>query len=213
MKRVLLFFAAIIVGAATVIVLWRLLPFHLPAHQTTKPALNTSLPLSIATPPSSSLAGTIVSHTGTINWTSRVGTTSTLLTKSVLWQGEDVETGSDSTLQVVFPGDEYIEMTGNSVINLIQALAANIVVIQKKGSVTYTASGSTPLSVRSFHLLLQLSKGKMTVFTDDENSQVTVKMLSGSGEMAFNNKNNVTQRLTISGLGIYDDEARTFVKR
>ncbi len=70
-----------------------------------------------------------------------------------------------------------------------------------------------PLSIRSFHLLVEMIAGDMTVSVDEKQSVVILDVRKGSAVVAFNDVHNESTKVSItSGKRlIFDDATRTVI--
>ncbi len=214
MKNILLFLTFFILGAGS------FLAYHLwqtnskqeqIVSQVTKQEAN----FNIANPPQESKIGTIVSMSGDIKWESRVATApATIITPVPIKQGERLVTGDQGNLVVNFEGIGSISVSPKSDVSFIQTLPADFVVNQTLGNVTYTQTGQTPISVRSYHLLIRLTSGSIEMSVDDKKSEVNLTSIKGETMVAFNNINNVSTVVALNAGKTYSfsDEQRTLTE-
>ena len=159
--------------------------------------------------PSQSLPAAITLLKGEVNWQSRVATQSSLLTQTsqIIQQGELVSTGKDGQLSLNFEKNGIITLAAESSLNVIQTQPEHFVVEQPLGSITYQNTSSSPISVRSLHLLIEQQTGSMTVAVD-EDGVITATVAEGTVTAAFNDKNYNTQVVTLNkGEELTYDEA------
>ena len=171
---------------------------------------------SLESAPTQSLRGNISSLSGEIRWLSRTATESALIsTPQKIQQGELIQTGKDGKVSIIFPSISF-KLAKNTELEFIQALPFDFVVSQPSGAVEYTnQNANIPLSIRSMHLLMRLTSGKLTVRIDDEEGQIIVDTIEGEVTVAFNDADNITQTLAIpeDQRLTFDDETRTLKKK
>lgn len=163
-------------------------------------------------PPAQSLPGNILSLTGQVNWQSRIATTSSPLVKKVnIVQGEKITTGDNSALSVGFGSGILINMSGGSDLSFIQTLPDNFVVGQDSGEIEYTNTKNTSLAVRTGVLLVQFGSGQISVAVNKKTGFVTIIVNKGQAEAAYNDLHYVSQLLAIKEKQslIFDPVTRT----
>jgi hypothetical protein len=201
MKQALLFILSLIIGIVVVLVSTIIFP-----HQSK--LLASPLPqthFSLEDAPTDSLRGTIATFSGEVQWQSRTATMPAALTVTrTLQQGEEVVTGDDGTLTLLFPTLLRIALKPNTSLSALQTIPNALVFAQQTGSATYTQLLTTPLSVRSRYLLIQQNAGTMTVMVDADTGDSTIAVLQGSVTVAYNDSANVSTVQTIS-------EGNTFI--
>lgn len=155
--------------------------------------------------PLDSLRGTVTELTGIPYWESRTATEPVVLLKDIsIQQGEKIIASDSGSVSVSFAAAGSISLSPESEIEIIQTLPVNLVFSQKKGNVSYAVSGSSPVSVRSFHLLLNIPRGNVHVSVDDSTETVTVNVIEGNATIAFNSLDYVSQTISItSGQTLY----------
>jgi hypothetical protein len=146
--------------------------------------------------PPEALQGSVTYMDGEVMWQSRSATeAATLYGSTSILQGEEVETGEDGEITILFDNDTLIDIFSESSVSFTQTLPANIVITHRRGEVEYSQDKSThPLSVRVGHLLVRLHSGIMSITfdeiknEDDEivESLVTVRVRKGSATTAYN---------------------------
>ena len=111
-------------------------------------------------------------------------------------EGESIATGKNGSSTLEFVEFANIEMRPNSEIGLSNLIPEQFLVIQRKGKVIYKSFVTEkPLSVRSLHLLVQVSGvSQITTLTD---GRISVEILSGQAKAAYVDLNNKTH-LTLS---------------
>jgi hypothetical protein len=164
-------------------------------------------------PPKYSLIGQISSPSGEINWQSRTATTSSALAgTATVKQGESLITKDHSSVAVNFPETVNITIFSNTSLNFVQTLPINLLISQTQGRAEYLPTGKIPVSVRSLHLLTDITTGDVVVTLNQVTSLVYLDIYSGSVGLGFNNRQFITQAATISAKTrvVYDDITRRF---
>lgn len=167
---------------------------------------------SLENAPRDSLRGQIATMSGEIFWQSRTATEpAKLLTPIILQQGENLIASDGGKMVVNFPADLTISLTPRSQINIIQTLPVNLVFEQPAGTITYEASQSGTISVRSRRLLVNFTDGQVQVNTDSDNHVVTVGVFKGEGKLSYNDRNFTSQvvNLPAGRIFIFNDDRRT----
>lgn len=143
--------------------------------------------------PSNSLVGVITSMSGEVLYESRMATESAIITKSQeIQQGEGVTTGDGGKLTINLKDAVEINLEGNSGVNIIQTLPANLVFKQTLGSVYYKKLGIYTVSIRVGHLLIE-NKGEIKISFTKNSPITTVTVINGSATIAYNNLNNTSK--------------------
>lgn len=185
MKNILLFLFSIGIGVFIMIAYARLSKIK-QTNITISPIAK--LPFSLVNAPSLSVKGHVTSLSGSVNWQSRIATQAAKLqTKRDLQQGEVITT-DDGSITIQFPKAVTISLEPKSEVHVVQTLPDNIVFAQAQGFVSYTKTGTIPISVRVLHLLIEQQNGIMVVSHDKDSSTVAVTIASGSATMAYNNR-------------------------
>ncbi len=169
----------------------------------------------IANPPQESKIGTIMSMSGDIKWESRVATEpATIISPVPIKQGERLVTGDQGRLVVNFEDTGSLSVSPKSDVSFIQTLPADFVVNQTEGIVTYTQTGQTPISIRSYHSLIRLKNGSIEVGVDNKTSEVNLTNIKGEATAAFNDINNISTVVGLSGGKAYafNDGQRTLTE-
>lgn len=162
--------------------------------------------------PMNALKGTVMGRAGDVYWESRVATEPALLQGNIhIQQGERIIASESGSVTITFPPAGSIEMYPLSVVDIIQTLPVNVVFMQRKGSIHYTVFGSSPISVRSYYLLVTSESGKFNVTVPENDMHVVVEVLDGQVRAAFNSLDFITQTITVySGQTLYySDITRT----
>ncbi len=126
---------------------------------------------SIEKAPKNSEVGTIQSMSGTIKWESRtaIATEGAQITQPVpIQQGEELISGDDGSAVVSYQNGLTISLSPNSHISFVQMLPTNFVLNQLKGTIEYQKNNSTPLAIRSLHLLTQMDNEQVYKIQDGE---------------------------------------------
>lgn len=165
--------------------------------------------------PSQSLVGVITLMIGEVGHEGRLATESAKINSPVpIQQGEGLLTGIDGSLILTFEKAVEINMSDSTSIGIIQTLPTDMVFSQKLGTAEYKKLADIPVSVRSRHLLIK-NDGDITVTVDGLKPIITVLVNSGSATFAYNDKNNISNVLTIEAgkiLTFNDDTRRVVLK-
>ncbi len=176
----------------------------------------TSLPqplpaFSWAAAPSQTLTGQVLAVSGDFTWQSRTATApAAFLTPPVLQQGDSLFAGASGSALISFPPAAGLAVYPKTRLNIIQTLPSDLVFEQLGGRVDYSASSSSPLSVRAAHLLVRLTAGSLSVAFNTPSNRITVTVSTGSATLAFNDLNLQTQVATLSARRsyLYNDATR-----
>lgn len=217
-KKILLFLIPLIVSSLSVFLYFKLTDKISKINLITIPSVSFSdlvkySRFSLDKAPSSSLVGEVVSMVGEVMFQGRLATESAKLNSlQKIQQGEDLLTGNDGNIKLVFNEAVELNIFPDSSVGVIQTLPANLVFVQKKGSVNYKKTGDFPVSIRSYHLLIE-NEGEVKITVDDQIPTLTVNVLNGKAKLAYNNLNNETRYLEInSGQKIiFNDDTRKVV--
>lgn len=210
MKNLLLFIISVLIGSAIVVGYYgykkntRITKVLAPKERPTI--------FSIEKAPSESKKGTIASMSGTVEWESRIATIPAQLTTTavLIQQGESLTTAEDGQISVSFPDIGSLDVTPKSKVEFTQTLPGNFVVNQSAGMIHYQKTASTPVSIRSLHLLIIMT-GRATVMVDKDTGIITVVVNSGTASVGFNDLQYVSHVVDIdSGQKfVFDDTKRT----
>lgn len=155
--------------------------------------------------PMESLSGKIATMSGSVKWQSRTSPSPVPINSlRKLMQGEELETKKNGKATVEFDKVGMIKITPDTQLNFVQTLPANFVVEQKKGTAEYIKRGDIPVSITSLDLLINLNSGRSIISVDEGNSQIIISVESGSATVAFNDRDNLTNILTV-------DEGREYI--
>lgn len=149
--------------------------------------------------PSASLVGVIKSMEGEVMHEERLATESAKINIPIpIQQGESLSTGVDGKIILTFEKAAELTISSETKVGIIQTLPADLVFSQSTGSVNYVKLANIPVSVRSYHLLIK-NDGDITVSVDTDFPKpiITVIVNSGSVTVAYNDKENISQVLTV----------------
>lgn len=164
------------------------------AHNT--PSFTSAFSLQNA--PYLSTKGIIIQLSGEVLWESRIATEpSSLVSQTILQQGESLITGEDGSITVLFTDAATIEVANNSKVNIVQTLPVDIVFNQLKGIATYQSLKSS-VSIRSFRLLTTINNGSLRITVDEVSRIITVSVMNGQATVAYNNADIVSQTYTLN---------------
>jgi hypothetical protein len=165
--------------------------------QIIKPFLPKTL-FSIENAPSQSITGIVESFSGNVAWQSRSANYATLINSPVkLQQGDEINVQDNGQAITSFPNIVKISISPNTQVNFIQTLKVNFVAEEKQGNAFYEKTGSIPVSIRAFDLLINLKNGAFSISVDKESAMVVINVGSGSATAAYIDTDNNTQILTI----------------
>jgi hypothetical protein len=218
MKKILLFLIPFLMTASAVVVYFKITRKISSISIPNLPSVSFSdlvklSRFSLEKAPSTSLVGTITLMEGEVGHEGRLATESAKINSPVpIQQGEGLSTGIDGKLILTFEKAVEIDMSGSTSIGIIQTLPADMVFSQKLGTVEYKKLTDIPVSIRSRHLLIE-NDGDITVTVDELKPIITVSINSGSATFAFNNKDNISNVLTVeSGKTLtFNDDTRRMV--
>ena len=209
MKKIILFLISILIGI-TLTIAYTKLTTAKQIQQIKKASIKVSQ-FSIQTAPKQSLKGDIISLIGDVQWQSRVATQASKITQpQSIQQGENIVTGINGRTTIQFPSVAIITIPTNTEVDFVQTLPADIVMNQSHGTAQYEKQGTTSLSVRSFHLLMQVD-GEAAITTDSTYDTVIANVLKGSVIAAFDDQQNVSNVVTIyaGNKYVFDDDNRS----
>ena len=170
---------------------------------------------SLANAPSQSVHGSVVSMTGIVNWQFRTATQASHLTSLIsLQQGENIVTENVGTAHIQF-ADTDIFLSPKTEVDFIQMLPSNFVIAQTSGSAEYKTTGTTPISVRSLGLIVQILNADATITYNATETKLTVQILKGSATAAYNDLDNLSNVIpfTSGQTLIFDNGSRTHLVR
>lgn len=214
MKNILLFLTFFILGTGSFLA-YHLWQTNFKQEQVVTQVKKQEESFNIANSPQESKIGIIVSMSSDIKWESRVATApATIITPVPIKQGERLVTGDQGNVVINFEDTGSLSVSPKSDVSFIQTLPADFVVNQTQGNVKYTQTGQTPISVRSYHLLIRLTSGSVEVSIDDKKSEVNLTSIKGEVVTAFNDINNVSTVVTLNTGKMYafNDGQRTLTE-
>lgn len=200
MKNILLFILFLIIGAAITIGYFKFSEIKKEAEnrQVFSPYSGKDY-FTLDKAPTESLKGEIISFNGDVGWQSRTATESSQIKGSIsVGQGEKIVTKEGGNAEVKFDNICDIKLSENTSLELIQTLPLNFVFLQEAGTVQYARLGSVPIAVRSLGLVMQIEDFQSSVSVNIKNSTVTVTVASGSADLAYNDINYNTNKLTLA---------------
>lgn len=210
MKNLLLFSCFLFLGLL-VVFLYKNYSLLEPTTKIQTPLAQTT-PFSLAIPPKASLKGRMISLTGIVDWQSREATIPAALSqKQPVLQGEEYWTKDTGRLNILFPNIVQLFINYDTHISFIQTLPTNFVMLQNRGEVTYTKlTPTTPVAIRVLGLLVAQQSGEAVISIDEEESLITITVKEGSVTIAFNDRETVSNVITVEkGYSyIFDNETR-----
>lgn len=149
--------------------------------------------------PKESVKGQIATMSGEVWWISRVTSQRTpYATPSAVQQGETYATGDNGAIEINFSEYGSVNIVSKSEVGIDQTLPVDFVFDQSSGSASFTSLGRSPFSVRSLHLLTTIASGSATINLDYKKHLITLRVISGSAKLAYNDTDIVSQVLEIS---------------
>lgn len=210
MKKIIFFVVAIPVGFAAIY-------FYFKSQKTeTNPVVQIKIPFvgsqfSLENAPSQSLKGLVISSSGDIGWQGRVATEESKLKENIeIQQGESVATKENGNITIQFGKDATVSLLPKTKVDIIQTLSADIVFNQASGSAVYIRSGSSPVSIRAAHLLIENGDTVSIIFNDLNKNLVSVEAVSGTAKIAFNDSSFTSNVITITEdqTYVFNDDTR-----
>jgi hypothetical protein len=169
---------------------------------------------SIANAPSKTKKGIITSLSGDVLWESRTATQpATLSNPREILQGEKLITQKSGDILLRFDEIGTIHIFPDSDLSIVQTLPTHNVFEQTYGTIAYTNTQNTSLSVRILHMLITATEATMTIEVKEETHEIIISMEKGNAKLAFNDINNTSTivNLTQDDQYIYNDDDRTGV--
>lgn len=191
-KNIFLFIVSVVIGIAVVILYVKITNGQETLQ--TNYQTPTSQPVSsfsLDNPPKDSLLGNIATMSGIIDWQSRVATQTAKLTdlRTQIVQGEMLQTGIGSSINVQFPTCCSLYMYPQTQLNFIQTLPANVVIQQTSGITEYVVTNSIPVAIRSLDLLTNINSGDILFSVSNTQPIITVFVKKGSMQASYNDLN------------------------
>lgn len=171
-----------------------------------------SFSFSLEKAPGESIKGNITSLSGNVGWQSRTATETAQITSlQAVQQGEAVETKDNGKMTLQFGNVFAADLSPNTFLNIVQTLPTQFVIDQSKGKTDFIKLGQTPLTVRSYRLLITINSGNTLIETNEKKGIITATVKKGSITVAYNNiKQETTSVLTINegDQYIFDNNSR-----
>ncbi len=217
MKNISLFLLFLILGTA-ISIGYILLNSNTVSKKTSDVKLQTSNidSFNIADAPKNTLRGKITTLSGDVKWQSRIATEAATINEPItVQQGEDLETGNNGILQLEFEKTAKISISPKSHLSIVQTLPADLVFDQPTGVVDYIKTGTSPLSVRSYSLLVTINDGETNISTDKDKLLITIDVKKGDDIAAFNDLENISNVIPIQEGNVYvfSDERRSLISK
>ena len=144
----------------------------------------------IAIAPSESIRGSIKQMTGEVFWQSRTATESSQINSLIsLQQGEEIQTKENGNLTMEFPNVTNMVIAPKTQIDFVQTLPTEFVMSIASGSANFKKLNETPVSIRSYHLLVRQNSGEIGINVDTEKGFTNLNIISGSVTVAYNDLN------------------------
>ena len=142
---------------------------------------------SLENAPSDSIKGQIINMAGDIWRQSRTATEPAKLSEPAIIQQGEVLIASDSgKITVNFGPAATLTLFPETQVEIVQTLALNLVFNQTQGSAQYQATGSSPITVRSLNLIVNLDNGLLNVDTGKETGEIILSLKTGQAAVAYN---------------------------
>lgn len=137
--------------------------------------------------PSESIKGQINNMTGDIWWQSRTATEPAQLIEPVtIQQGEILIASEAGHITVRFDPAAVISLFPDTQVEIVQTLPLNLVFNQTKGVGQYQVSGTNPVTVRSFNLIVNIDNGLINIDTDEATGVITLSLKTGMATVGYN---------------------------
>ncbi len=137
--------------------------------------------------PSDSIKGQITAMSGDIWRQTRTATEPAKLTEpDVIQQGEVLIASDEGKLTVNFNPAATISLFPDTQVEIIQTLPLNLVFNQTKGIGQYQVSGTNPVTIRSFNLIVNIDEGLININTDAETGVITLSLKTGAAKVGYN---------------------------
>lgn len=137
--------------------------------------------------PSDSIKGQIINMTGEIWWQSRTATEPAQLKDTISVQQGEIWIASESgNLTIEFAPAATITLFPKTKIEIVQTLPLNLVFNQIQGITQYQAFGSSPVTIRSLNLIVNLEDGLLVVDTDEATGAIILGLKTGRAKVGYN---------------------------
>ncbi len=144
--------------------------------------------------PSDSIRGQITAMSGEIWRQDRIATEPARLTEPVaIQQGEILIASDDGHLSVSFAAAAAITLFPKTQVEIVQTLPLNLVFNQDKGLAQYQTSGSSPVTVRSLNLIVNVN-GLLNIDTDEESGEIILSLKTGQAAVAYNSPDFISKK-------------------
>lgn len=208
MKTLIFFISSLLLGIAI------MFTFKIGIRQTTKVISPNpkNFSFSLRNAPSETIKGKITSLTGDIGWQSRVATEpAKIKIPQDLQQGEGIVTEKNGKAVIQFGSYFASNLAANTSLEFIQTLPSQFVIKQNKGKAEYVKIDTTPLTIRSFGLLLNIDLDSDVVLTTNEKlGVVTAAVKKGTITASYYDSQNETTNILTINEGyqyVFDDGA------
>ncbi|MCL5003677.1 MAG: hypothetical protein M1352_00195 [Patescibacteria group bacterium] len=151
---------------------------------------------------------------GGVFWQSRTASQAAEIKSPVsLAQGEEISTGDNGGVTILFPAGQTVSLEADTKVNLIQTLPKNLVFEQSLGSAIYLNTEVEPISIKAASLLTTLALGKIKISVSPSLPQIIIAVQDGQATAAYNNQQNVTQvkKINPGQTAVYNTIFRTFI--
>lgn len=124
--------------------------------------------------------------------------------------GDNILTGNNSNLTVLFAGQSIISLSQKSIVGMINLLPDRILFSHNEGTTTYKSINKKSLSIASLKTLIEVS-GESEISVNNEKEIITIKQIEGIAKVALLNKKNdtIVQTITKDQIATIDNSGRT----
>lgn len=213
MKKFQLFVFSLILGAV-VFIAYDILKIKTTQNAIQQQVKQEKQRFSIERAPKESKEGSVASMSGKIKWESRIATApAEISTLKTVKQGERLVTEDDGNVIVTFLDIGKVTIGSKTDLSFIQTLPNDFVFSQDAGLVDYENNSSISMSVRSFHLLVTITNGQMSLSVDKDKTKVNITVNKGSATIAYNDLQYISRVANIEKgqTYVFDDGSRTIV--
>ncbi len=168
---------------------------------------------SIANSPSESIRGSVKQMSGDVFWQSRVATNSSQINSLIfLQQGEEIQTKDNGNLVLEFPNIINMTVSPKTQIDFVQTLPQEFVISIASGSADIKKLSDTPVSIRSYHLLIRQNTGDLSLNVDIEKGITSLNVISGSVTASYNDLDLTSHVIDFTGgqKANFNDATRSF---